>query len=76
MSFLWTMSPWCRPPVLPRILLVFSQACDFYTRAARKHWLPGLESNQRPPVSETGLRTDTECLAVAVPTGADPVPLP
>jgi hypothetical protein len=34
-SFLWTMSPWCRPPVLPRILLVFSQACDFYTRAAR-----------------------------------------
>ena len=33
-SFLWTMSPWCRPPVLPRILLVFSQACDFYTRAA------------------------------------------
>lgn len=28
------MSPWCRPPVLPRILLVFSQACDFYTRAA------------------------------------------
>src|SRR6185436_14655904 len=25
---------WCRPPVLPRILLVFSQTCDSYARAA------------------------------------------
>lgn len=39
-------------------------------------WLPGLESNQRPPVAETGLRTDTECLAVAVPTGVEPVLTP
>ena len=54
----------CRPPVLPRILLVFSQTCNSYTRAAERVGLPGLESNQRPPVSETGLRTGTECLAI------------
>jgi hypothetical protein len=57
-------APERRPPVLPRILLVFSQTCDSYTRAAERSKLPGLESNQRPPVSETGLRTGTECLAM------------
>jgi hypothetical protein len=37
-----------------------------------EYWLPGLELNQRPPVSGTGLRTNTECLAMAVPTGVAP----
>lgn len=37
--------------------------------------LPGLESNQRPPVSETGLRTGTECQARrSGPHGRSPSP--
>ena len=32
---------WCRPPVLPRILLVFNQTCDFYTRAAEEFGCQG-----------------------------------
>ena len=30
----FTTSPWCRPPVLPRIPFLFREVCDFYTRAA------------------------------------------